>query len=235
MNRKKIVNNILSLISILCFLAGSTLIVMYFYQEYHDNTETKRLAIEADAILDKQLAEKKDKKDELKTVPNIPLPELTADGTISGMNSPDSRFGNFVNTAPAFNINDYLRGVLTIERFGTKVAVYESMDMAVLRYGLGHYPQTGWANQNKQIFLAGHNNRELRVLKDIKTGDKITFKSSEGVTDYFVKMTKIVNEKDGGVVKSGDLGSDELVLMTCYPFNSIGNEKERFLVYAYKQ
>jgi LPXTG-site transpeptidase (sortase) family protein len=229
-NLKQIFSRLLSIFSVICLLTGLSLLGYYFYTDYADNQETTRRALEAESLLNETLSKLPELKNENgetpKTLPTIQnLDPADPEGTnIASQNNTNN---NKIST------ESLLRGLITIERFGTKVAVYETMDLGVLRYGLGHYPQTGWPNSNRQIFLAGHNNRELRVLKDIKPGDKITFKSSLGVTDYFVKNTKIVDEKEGGVVNPGTLEKDELVLMTCYPFNSLGNEKERFLVYAY--
>jgi LPXTG-site transpeptidase (sortase) family protein len=231
MKNNKLIVRILSIISIISFLTGIGLMGYYFYEDYNDNQETAKRALEAEKLINDQLSKLPEVKNENGEKPTT-LP------TVENLdpNDPDgTRIASQNNGSQVNNAESLLRGLLTIERFGTKVAIYETMDMGILRYGLGHYPQTGWPNSNRQIFLAGHNNREFRVLKDIKQGDKITFKTSLGVNDYFVKETKIVNENDGNVVQSQTMAKDELVLMTCWPFNSLGNEKERFLVYAYPQ
>ncbi|MBC7406594.1 MAG: class D sortase [Candidatus Parcubacteria bacterium] len=230
LNFRLVLSKFFAVLSIISFLSGLGLIGWYFYSEYSENQETLRQANVAEQQINQQLAKLPVSKDAPKDGNLVPidlaLPIVTTDGTIAA--TPESNNGPKLPTAESL-----LRGLITIERFGTKVAVYETMDMSVLRYGLGHYPQGGWPGSGKQIFLAGHNNRELRVLKDIKKGDKISFKSSLGQKDYYVDRTKIVNENDGGVVKSEAGDKEELVLMTCWPFNSLGNEKERFLVYAY--
>jgi LPXTG-site transpeptidase (sortase) family protein len=229
-----ILSKFFALLSILSFLAGLGLIGWYFYSENSENQETLRQAQVAETQINEQLS----KIDPGKSAPvdgslvptDLTMPIVTTDGAIA---TPPATTDNNQANYKAPTTDSLLRGLITIERFGTKVAVYETMDMSVLRYGLGHYPQGGWPGSGKQIFLAGHNNREMRVLKDIKKGDKITFKSSLGQKDYYVDRTQIVNENDGGVVKSEAGEREELVLMTCWPFNSLGNEKERFLVYAY--
>ncbi len=230
LNVRLILSKFFAVLSIISFLSGLGLIGWYVYTEYSENQETLRQANAAEQQINQQLSKLTTNKEMPKDGNLVPvdlaLPIVTTDGAIA--TTPDSSNGPKLPTAESL-----LRGLITIERFGTKVAVYETMDMSVLRYGLGHYPQGGWPGSGKQIFLAGHNNRELRVLKDIKKGDKISFKSSLGQKDYYVDRTKIVNENDGGVVKSEAGNKEELVLMTCWPFNSLGNEKERFLVYAY--
>ena len=230
LNVRLILSKFFAVLSIISFLSGLGLIGWYVYTEYSENQETLRQANAAEQQINQQLSKLTTNKEMPKDGNLVPvdlaLPIVTTDGAIA--TTPDSNNGPKLPTAESL-----LRGLITIERFGTKVAVYETMDMSVLRYGLGHYPQGGWPGSGKQIFLAGHNNRELRVLKDIKKGDKISFKSSLGQKDYYVDRTKIVNENDGGVVKSEAGNKEELVLMTCWPFNSLGNEKERFLVYAY--
>ncbi len=233
---RQILSRSLAVLSIISFLAGFGLIGWYFYSEHSENQETIRQAQVAESKINEQLSKLPAPKPGENTGSLVPtdltLPTVTSDGAIAvtSESNPSSQGGQS-NQVPT--TDSLLRGLIIIERFNTRVAVYETMDLSVLKYGMGHYPQGGWPGSNKQIFLAGHNNREMRVLKDIKKGDKITFKSSLGQKDYYVDRTKIVNENDGGVVKSENLEKDELVLMTCWPFNSLGNEKERFLVYAY--
>ena len=234
---RQILSRVLSVLSIISFLAGLGLIGWYFYSEHSENQETIRQAQVAESKINEQLAKlpaPKPGENIGSLVPtDLTLPAVTSDGAIAVTSESNVSQGGQVNQGQVPSTDSLLRGLIIIERFNTRVAVYETMDLSVLKYGMGHYPQGGWPGSNKQIFLAGHNNREMRVLKDIKKGDKITFKSSLGQKDYYVDRTKIVNENDGGVVKSEVLEKDELVLMTCWPFNSLGNEKERFLVYAY--
>ena len=234
---RQILSRVLSVLSIISFLAGLGLIGWYFYSEHSENQETIRQAQVAESKINEQLAKlpaPKPGENIGSLVPSdLALPAVTSDGAIAVTSESNVSQGGQVNQGQVPSTDSLLRGLIIIERFNTRVAVYETMDLSVLKYGMGHYPQGGWPGSNKQIFLAGHNNREMRVLKDIKKGDKITFKSSLGQKDYYVDRTKIVNENDGGVVKSDALEKDELVLMTCWPFNSLGNEKERFLVYAY--
>jgi sortase A len=108
---------------------------------------------------------------------------------------------------------------------------------------VGHIPSTSLPGQDGNFAIAAHRDTLFRALKDIQTGDLVTFQSAAGSYTYRVAATKIVTPSDvsvlrsdgGGLipVKAGSQGADKLLTMiTCYPFYYVGSAPKRFIVEA---
>lgn len=111
--------------------------------------------------------------------------------------------------------------------------VIEGDDLTLLSRGIGHHTPTGHPGDSRQIFLSAHRETQFRELEFTKPGDTVFVHTSYGKFEYIVDRTKIVKETQVDVIKTEKLSEDELVLMTCWPFNSWTDPKERFLIYAY--
>jgi sortase A len=117
-----------------------------------------------------------------------------------------------------------LFGRLEIPRLNMSVMVMEGDADSILRLGAGHVPGTPMA-------IAGHRDTFFRPLKDIKLSDTILFTTPEGTEEYHVTSTRIVEPTDVSVL---DETSNELTLVTCYPFYYVGPAPKRFIVQALK-
>lgn len=102
-----------------------------------------------------------------------------------------------------------------------------------LRNGVGIYAGSFIPGYGKTILVAGHNNTYFNGLKNVKKGDIVKINTSYGNYEYKVRDTKLYNAKSK---KSYDLNADKenLILYTCYPFDTIGLTEKRFFVYADK-
>jgi sortase A len=117
-----------------------------------------------------------------------------------------------------------LFGRLEIPRLNMSVMVMEGVSDRTLRLGAGHIPGTG-------LSIAAHRDSFFRPLKDIRKGDTIKFATIDGTLQYRVTATSIVGPKDTFVL---DGKSDEMTLVTCYPFYYLGSAPKRFIVQAEK-
>lgn len=102
-----------------------------------------------------------------------------------------------------------------------------------LRNGVGIYGGSFIPGYGKTILVAGHNNTYFNGLKTVKKGDIIKINTSYGNYEYKITKTAIRDHEDK---KAYDLSADyeNLILYTCYPFDSLGLTNERFFVYADK-
>ncbi len=102
-----------------------------------------------------------------------------------------------------------------------------------LRNGVGVYAGSFVPGYGKTILVAGHNNTYFNGLKNVKKGDVVTIRTSWGNYKYKINKTAILKDTDK---KAFDLSADEenLVLYTCYPFDTLGLTEKRFFVYADK-
>lgn len=80
--------------------------------------------------------------------------------------------------------------------------------------------------------ISAHRDTHFKFLKKIKLGDEIKIQTKDGKFIYYkVKNTKIVNESNVRI--NMNKSNKRLVLVTCYPFDSIdANTDLRYLVFA---
>jgi sortase A len=117
-----------------------------------------------------------------------------------------------------------LFGRLEIPRLNMSVMVMEGDADSILRLGAGHVPGTPMA-------IAGHRDTFFRPLKDIKVSDRILLTTPDGTEEYHVVSTSIVEPNDVSVLNEK---TNELTLVTCYPFYYVGPAPKRFIVQAEK-
>jgi sortase A len=121
-------------------------------------------------------------------------------------------------------------GLLSIPRIGLSAMVLEGVGSRTLRVGLGHVSGTSSPGGHGNVAIAGHRDTFFRPLRRIAPRDQIVFETSTHNYHYRVRSVEIVDPADIAVLKSRH--SDELTLVTCYPFTYIGPAPKRFIVHA---
>jgi sortase A len=121
-------------------------------------------------------------------------------------------------------------GRLAIARLGVSAMILEGADSRVLRLGLGHIPGTSEPGDPGNIAIAGHRDTFFRPLRHIREGDEIVLETVSKTYHYSVNSTEVVSPTDLEVLQPHD--RDELTLITCYPFNYLGQAPQRFIVHA---
>jgi sortase A len=133
-------------------------------------------------------------------------------------------------TAPPRLTTGALLGRVDIPRVGVSAIVREGDDAAILRHAVGHIPDTALPGGQGNAGLAGHRDTFFRGLKAVRAGDRITMTTTNGVLEYTVRHTSVVDPDDVSVLSS--TGHPTLTLVTCYPFYYIGSAPRRFIVQA---
>lgn len=123
-----------------------------------------------------------------------------------------------------------LVGRLEVPRLDLSVMVMEGTASKTLRLGAGHVPGTAFPGTAGNVAIAAHRDTFFRGLKDIKKNDAIRLTTSQGILDYRVSSTMIVNPKDVEVLRPQSV--EMLTLVTCYPFYLVGPAPKRFVVQA---
>ena len=125
-----------------------------------------------------------------------------------------------------------LVGSLEIPQLDFHAVVFEGTSEGTLARGVGHLTGSALPGGEGNLVLAGHRDSFFRMLKFIREGDTLKISGPEGQFDYAVDFTAIVNPDATGVLRPGH---DAIVtLITCYPFDYIGNAPQRFVVRARK-
>jgi sortase A len=120
--------------------------------------------------------------------------------------------------------------LLEIPRLGISSPVLSGDDATTLDLAIGHLPDTPRPWESGNSAFAAHRDGLFRPLRDIRIGDIMRVRTVEGDFTYRVRETKIVTPTDLSVLEAGD--GPTLTLITCYPFNFIGNAPQRFIVHA---
>jgi sortase A len=121
-------------------------------------------------------------------------------------------------------------GRVTIRRLHVSAMVEEGVDSRTLSRAIGHIPGTAFPGQPGNVGIAGHRDTFLRALRDLHPHDKIDFTTRSGNYHYRVESLTIVDPTDVEVLKP--TGRRALTIVTCFPFNYIGNAPRRFIVHA---
>lgn len=108
--------------------------------------------------------------------------------------------------------------------------VLEGSDTRTLRRGAGHIEYTPLPGGQGNVGIAGHRDTTFRPVRNLKTGDPLTLTTAETVYEYRVTDIHIVDPDDVEVLNP--TRRPTLTLVTCYPFNYIGNAPKRYIVHA---
>jgi sortase A len=121
-------------------------------------------------------------------------------------------------------------GTLEIARVGLSGVVVEGDDDSVLDRAIGHLPDTPLPWHTGNSALAAHRDALFRPLRGVRLGDVLRLKTPHGDFDYVVRETAIVKPDALWVLDPTPVSM--LTLISCYPFNFIGNAPMRFIVRA---
>jgi sortase A len=121
---------------------------------------------------------------------------------------------------------------LSVPRLGLERMVLYGVSGRTLAFGPGWAEQSAQPGLSGRTLFAGHRDTHFRFLADLKPGDLLRLQSQQaGSRLYRVAEMGVVDEEAGWLM--GPDGRDELMLVTCYPFDSpIPGGKERYLVRA---
>jgi len=119
---------------------------------------------------------------------------------------------------------------IDIPAIGVSEYVVEGTDVASLRKGPGHYPETPLPGDLGTAAIAGHRTTygaPFRRIDKLRHGETITLDMPDGRFVYGVERTKIVDDQDLSVLNR--VGYRRLVLSACHPLYSAA---QRVIVFA---
>lgn len=119
---------------------------------------------------------------------------------------------------------------LEVPRVDLSATVLEGSDDATLSRAAGHIEDTALPGTAGNAGIAAHRDTIFRPVRHLEIGDVMTVTTADGIYDYRVERTMIVNPEDVYVLDPTDQAT--LTLVTCYPFTFIGHAPQRFIVQA---
>jgi sortase A len=120
--------------------------------------------------------------------------------------------------------------LLTIDKLGIEVPVYNGTDEFTLNRGVGRIIGTAAVEVDGNLGIAGHRDSFFRGLKDIAVGDEIRFQTAREEVLYTVSSIEIVDPSDVSVL--APTVERSITLVTCYPFYFVGHAPKRYIVKA---
>lgn len=119
---------------------------------------------------------------------------------------------------------------IEIPSIGVDEYVVEGTDIAHLRRGPGHYPETPLPGQPGTSAIAGHRTTygaPFRKIDQLKRGQAIYVETPTRRYTYAVTANRIVDDQDLSVLD--DVGHKQLILSACHPLYSAA---QRVVVFA---
>lgn len=121
-------------------------------------------------------------------------------------------------------------GEIEIPAVGLATRVIEGDDARILGLAVGHIPGTAVPGPTGNVGLAGHRDTFFRPLRKIIVGDEIRFSTMAGTFLYRVVSLSVVLPNAVEVLDATK--QPTLTLVTCYPFNYVGDAPKRLIVHA---
>ncbi len=104
---------------------------------------------------------------------------------------------------------------------------------SVLAFAPGMNLQAAKPGEAGTVLISGHRDTHFRFLQNIKPGAELTLQTQGGAYSYRIEGTRIVDSRTTRIDPT--LGPDQLVLVTCYPFDAIeAGGPMRFVVLGQK-
>jgi sortase A len=135
-----------------------------------------------------------------------------------------------IKAPPTLLVEGGVIGEIQVPRLQLKAIVVQGDTHTILRRAVGHVPETALPGTLGNVVLAGHRDTFFRPLRNIRLGDAITLKTSDGAFQYLVESTEVVPATDLEVLNA--TAGRTLTLITCFPFDYIGPAPNRYVVRA---
>lgn len=109
---------------------------------------------------------------------------------------------------------------LHMTRPNVEVIILSGAYGRTLAFGPGHVSSTVLPGQQGTMIVTGHRDTHFRFLKDVRLNDQYDLTGPEGTTlRYRVTEQRVMDSRRDVIPTRRD--KDELVLVTCYPFNAM--------------
>ena len=119
---------------------------------------------------------------------------------------------------------------LSVPKHEISLVALQGVSGQALAFGPGLQFIDGSDGDSKAIMIAGHNDTHFSFLQDLELGDAVFVETGSGPGQYTVMSAVVFDTRDGPLRISD---SEQLVLVTCYPFNvTASNGPLRYVVTA---
>ena len=108
---------------------------------------------------------------------------------------------------------------LTVADHGVDQIVLSGDSGNVLAFAPGHNRLSGLPGEHKTIVISGHRDTHFAFLKDLRVGEAIGLQNRNGKARYRISDLQVIDSRNTRI--RIDPFGDELLLITCYPFDGL--------------
>lgn len=119
-------------------------------------------------------------------------------------------------------------GKMIIEKEGIETPIILGATEENLRQGVTLYDNGIYPGDYGTAIILGHRETTFRCLEDIEIGDEIYIESVDNKYKFIVRNIYVTNPDDSSILEQQN--NKSMTLVTCYPFQYLGNAPERFIV-----
>ena len=124
---------------------------------------------------------------------------------------------------------------LESERHDVDLYILQGTHGSSLAFGPGYLIGSATPGNEGSTVIAGHRDTHFQFLEELKQGDQLKLTNTAGKQQhYLVNALYVVDSSQQELMTAGD--QNQLILVTCYPFNAIDpGGPLRYVVYASQQ
>jgi sortase A len=156
--------------------------------------------------------------------------ELEESATATPSDSPGAPSDGVAALYPSYLELGERLGTLTLPSLDLSWPIFEGTTEDQLSQGVGHFSGSVLPGMPDNSVLSGHRTTVFGRLGELEVGDLIHVKTSAGEFTYQVSSFRIVERTDRTVIVP--TSEAILTLTTCYPFYSLVQTTEAFVVSA---
>jgi sortase A len=109
---------------------------------------------------------------------------------------------------------------LTVPSMALELIVLNGASGRTLAFGPGYVEASAFPGSTGTTVLTGHRDTHFRFLKRLRQGDEVVIHTVHGTSEpYLVQGGEIVDARTASIRLTE--GTDHLLLVTCYPFDSV--------------
>jgi len=131
---------------------------------------------------------------------------------------------------PWIGAKSYPIGKISIEKINLSYIILGGDMKQSLNFGIAHIENTTKPGNNGNIGLAGHRDSFFKKLEKIHLGDIIEIDSIKGFSNFKVVDIQIISPNEMHWLNQTE--ENLLTLVTCYPFDYIGDAPMRYIIRA---
>jgi len=126
----------------------------------------------------------------------------------------------------------HMIGELKVPKLKVSRVILNSVSGEAMAWSIGRVTSLGNAIDKQPIILAGHRDSHMQFMSELNIGDKIELTMSDGLLKTYIISGTEVSDKPEVALSPVTLGSESLILTTCWPFNAMKSGDQRYLIFA---